>query len=171
MKTKKGLSAIVTTLIVILLVLVAVGVVWGVVGTLIDNTTTQVADSQKCLGVGLEITNAECTGGICTVAVRRKSVAASDVEIAGVKLVFSDADGKSEVVTEKGSIEVLGSKVYKSINLIDTTLNPTQVEAIAYFVNDKGDEAICENGATRSIDSGAPIESGTGDGDDEPLAP
>jgi len=47
---KKGLSTIVATLVIILLVLVAVGIVWVVVRNVIERGTNQVDINAKCIG-------------------------------------------------------------------------------------------------------------------------
>jgi flagellin-like protein len=49
--SKKGLSGIVTTLIIILLVFVAVGVIWGIIGDLLSESTGKIATSQICMDI------------------------------------------------------------------------------------------------------------------------
>jgi flagellin-like protein len=48
---KKGLSAVVTTLIIILLVLVAVGIIWVVVRNVVEEGGSTIDLSVKCLDV------------------------------------------------------------------------------------------------------------------------
>lgn len=59
MKNNKGLSQIVTTLIIILLVFVALGVIWMVVQNLLDESTDKIADSTKCMTLDIDVKRVE----------------------------------------------------------------------------------------------------------------
>src|SRR3989344_4148858 len=58
---KSGLSDVVTTLIIVLLVIVAIGIVWAVVGGLIRTGAGNVGFNQKCIDVDVTA-SAECAG-------------------------------------------------------------------------------------------------------------
>ena len=73
-KNQKGLSTIVTTLIIVLLVLVAIAIVWGVVLPLFQGGEEEITQGgnaliQGCAAVGEECTLSEdCIGGTMTAA-------------------------------------------------------------------------------------------------------
>ncbi len=69
---KRGLSGVVTSLILILLVLVAVGIVWVVVKNIISEGSEQV--SLGMFTVDLEIKNVKVNEGGVDVKVERKTV-------------------------------------------------------------------------------------------------
>ena len=62
---KRGLDAVVTTLIIILLVLVAVGIIWVVVRNVVQQGSEQIDISSKCLSVDVQavsVTALTCEG-------------------------------------------------------------------------------------------------------------
>src|SRR3990167_9321273 len=68
---KRGLSGIVTTLIIILLVLVAVGVIWAVVKNLVQKGSEQIELGQFTLD--LQIKSAQVENGNVTVVVVKRN--------------------------------------------------------------------------------------------------
>ena len=117
-KDKKGLSAIITTLLVVLLVLVAVGIVWAVVRNVIGEGAAGVELGAKCLNIDVRATAVVCTGAdpnICNVTFERTGT--NTDTIAGIKLVFrnSTAETSSSVIDESGNIEhLVGKKISRS---------------------------------------------------------
>jgi len=139
---KRGLSTIVTTLIIILLVLAAIAIVWVVISNLVGEKSDEVSFQAKCLSIDVRATAVECSGGSCDVTLTRGAMGADDV-IDGVKLVFSDGTETSDVIEVSGDIEILGSKTEEDI---DSGLsNPDKVEVTVYFVDDSGNDQICPN--------------------------
>ncbi len=59
LNNKRGLSTVVTTLIIILLVLVAIGIIWIVVRGVIEQGAQQVDVSSKCPFLDITITEAQ----------------------------------------------------------------------------------------------------------------
>jgi len=68
MKNTKGLSTVVTTLIIILLVLVAIGIIWGVVNNLLGKSSGTIEISTKCLDVNVKATKVAVSGGTETIS-------------------------------------------------------------------------------------------------------
>lgn len=139
---KKGLSTIVATLVIILLVLVAVGIVWVVVRNVIERGTNQVDINAKCIGAEVKVTNVTCSGasgGVCDAVVTRSS---GDGEIGGIKLSFTnDAEDSNYIHDEPGNMAPLETK---KISGIDTGLtNPSKVSSIVYFIDNSGNEQLC----------------------------
>ncbi len=149
MNNKKGLSAIVATLLIILLTLVAVGIIWIVIRNVVQSGTEQINIDAMCVSASVEVISVTNSGGnLYDVVVTRKS---GDDPIGGVKLVFTgDPGSNSSVVTAKvGNGEALGtnfgvlsSKTINGIDLSDVT-NPNKVTASVYFLDASGKEQIC----------------------------
>lgn len=149
---KKGLSTVVTTLIIILLVLVAIGIIWVVIRGVVEETSTATDVSVECLKIdvravpgGVVCTNV-ANADSCTVALSRK---AGGVDIGGVKLVFHNDSTSSNVFDSKdyglgsGNITVLTSKTTSAIatGLANGTSN--KVEVTVYLLDASGAEQIC----------------------------
>ena len=86
MKNKKGLSQVVTTLIIILLVLVAIGIIWGVVSNLLDKSKGTIESSTKCMDLDVKATKVvDNSDGSFDVTLTRT---ANGEDISGVKVVI-----------------------------------------------------------------------------------
>ena len=114
-KYKKGLSTVVTSLILVLLVLVAVGIIWVVVNNIIKGGTKTAEMNVKCLSIDISATAVTAKGGTnYDVTLKRKD---SGEEIGGVKLVFFNDTANSEVIEKEGNIAPLDTvtkeKLYK----------------------------------------------------------
>ena len=138
---KKGLSMIVSTLIIILLVLVAVGVIWVVVNNLIQEGSDTIEISSKCLEVDIQATGVTCGAADCDVTLSR---AAGGDTIAGVKLAFTNASGTSNFVVDiAGDISPLAITTSTATAVNATLPFPTNVEVTAYFQDTSGNEQLC----------------------------
>jgi len=149
LRSKKAMSGIVTVVLLVVLVLVAVAIFWGVLRNLLEEDTGQIEITQKCLNVNVRPTSGSCDAlstDNCNVTITRDA-GGDELLLEGVKLIFTDTvTGKSNVTTAKGNIAVLGTKTVPSVGLVDSSsavLSPTKVEVSAYFLDDSGAENIC----------------------------
>jgi len=152
-ENKKGLSAIVTTLLVILLVLVAVGIVWVVVRNVIQSGAEGVELSAKCLQIDLSATAVVCSAGTnheCNVTFERTGIN-TDV-INGVKLVFRNETAaiNSGLLDVSGDIEQLVGRTEPTIDtgLVATGSAPDKIEVTVYFKDTSGNEQLCSQTTT-----------------------
>jgi len=137
MKNTRGLSAVVTTLIIILLVLVAIGIIWVVIRNVVEKGTENIDVSVKCLEVDVRATAADCTTPTaCTYTLERK---AGGDTISGVKLVFSNATETSAAVDVPGNIAPLGTK--QGTN--DSTLGSVTKLSVTPYFEIAGEETLC----------------------------
>jgi len=135
---KKGLSAVVTTLILILLVLVAVGIIWVVIRAVVETGTGTIDYTAKCLRVDLRATVVNNTAGTnYDVTLKRES---GGDDINGVKIVFSNDTDSSSVIDSLGNIETLAT-VTRNVN--GEISNANKVEVTPYFLDDAGEEHLC----------------------------
>jgi len=64
MLSKKGLSPIVANVLIILLVIAAVGILWGVVRGLVDSGAEQATTQTDCLLINMEVVSCDVTNGV-----------------------------------------------------------------------------------------------------------
>jgi flagellin-like protein len=91
MKNTKGLSGIVTTLIIILLVFVAVAALWGTLQDLLGGTTSKITTSQTCMDI--EIIPSEVSVHMCDyfVTFERTTKGIDEVYL---KIILLDEEGE-----------------------------------------------------------------------------
>ena len=144
MRYKKGLSGIVTTLIIILLVLVAVGVIWGVVNNLLGRSTGTINTATKCLDVDIRATkvvNATATSYVVTLS--RKPTGEDEF---GAKLVFFSDSANSEPIDFGSKLDPLETATSAAL---ETMLpNANKVEVTPYFNDDSGRDVLCQSTTT-----------------------
>lgn len=137
------MSTIVITIIMIVLVLAAIGVVWSIISGILEDSSSEVSIGSKCIKVNLVATKMICADAICDVTINRK---AGGENIGGFKLIFSNSvSGNVGTTVENvlGDIPELGTKVAKdqTHGLVDEL--PDTVEVAIYFLSESGTEQIC----------------------------
>ena len=142
LKDVKGLSNVIVTLIMIVLVLVAVGLIWTAVQSNIESGTEQIEISSKCLKIDIKATQLGCGGvnnGVCNVTITR-NVGGGD--LAGVKLSLTNTGGETNYIHDiPGNIVPLETKTEVDIT---TGLTDVSIVAVApYFVDASGLEQLC----------------------------
>ncbi len=139
MKYTKGLSTVVTTLIIVLLVLAAIGIIWNPIRELLTKSGSSI-EQTRCLDVDLraeKVVNTSATD--YSVTLRR--TATGDGEF-GAKLMLFDAAGNA------GGIED-SKTLFKPLELkivnITGPADSVKVEITPYFVDgDTGEKKLCE---------------------------
>ena len=128
---KKGLSTVVVTLIMVLLVIVAIALVWFVVQNLIKNQPIEVR--AKCIENIVTASNVVCV----------KAGTGNEV-ISGV-LVGVEGDAGKKTFEESGNINIGGSKVVTSGGILGiNTANPKKVETRVILTDSKGEKVTCD---------------------------
>jgi hypothetical protein len=144
LKNKKGLSAVITMLITILLVLVAVGIVWVVVQDIIEGGVEEAGTKAECFNFdvkAVKVINTTATN--YQISIKRNP---GGDEIGGVKLVISNSTDTSNIVyTDAGNLEVLGTRVAEAdFGITDAN----KIETTVYLLDDSGNEQICSQTTT-----------------------
>jgi hypothetical protein len=107
-KLNKGLSSIVVGLILILLSLVAIGVVWFVVNSIVESAGDQIGLSEMFLSLNLKIKKVKINSENATVSVQRQ---VGQGNVAGLIFLFSD--GETEESLRKDVVmNVLDTKTF-----------------------------------------------------------
>lgn len=157
---KRGLSAIITTMLVVLLVLVAIGIVWGVIRNIIRGGEEEIGVSAKCLHIDVRAIAVNCNNPEACVVTFERTGTDNDA-IGGVKLIFFNETGNSGVIDKAGNIEKLAGK---TITDLDSTLDaPDKLEVTVYLEDASGNEQLCDAQTTSTN-----IDVGVGGGDVEP---
>lgn len=141
-ENKKGLSTVVTTLIIILLVLVAIGIVWIVVRAFIETGVQTVDLTAKCLQIDLKATAVSLVSGTENYDVTLRRGSGGSV-FNGVKFLFLDstgATGPSSVIDSLGNIEELATITKTIDGEFDTA---DTVEVTPYFIDSSGNQHYC----------------------------
>ena len=135
-KNRKGLSMVVSVLLIIVLVLVATGIVWVVVRNVIQKGAGSL--SLSGLTLNLEILSASLDGNNVNVNVKRNPGAG---KLLGIKFVFSDGTS-SKTAEETVSMAELDEESF-SFNLIDLEIpNANEVSIALIFESEGGDEIL-----------------------------
>lgn len=138
---KKGLSEVVTNVLIILLVVVAVGVLWGFLSPMFSRTGAKIEVSQACLGIELEIPKCALNPDVTTnvsVTLKRNEQQAN---IKDVMLIFERADGSTVSAAQTPAPNILGTSVYSGVNAQGVA--PTKVSAAAGIVSADGTKSYC----------------------------
>jgi len=90
---KRGVSAVVATILIILLVIVGVTILWAAVRPTIEQTTKQI--NAECITIDLEITGCDLTPASDTVTIKRNI---GEGELGGIKLIVDGTPCDTESI-------------------------------------------------------------------------
>lgn len=151
MKNRKAMSAVVTSVILIALVLIALGVVWAVISNLIQERSGTIDVQNKCLDMSVKAiaTSSVCDATGCTVTLRREGGTGT---IEGAKVLMTDGSTYSNAVTYTGDIAPFetASAVFDAAAM--NSIVPTKVEvSVGVLDESTGDTVYCSNPTTYII--------------------
>lgn len=109
MNDKKGLSDVVTTVLIILISIIAIVVLGSFLLPLVTKSGTNIEQAESCLTASLEVSSCKVTDTSANVTVKRNAGAAS---IGEIRLIFENPSGETSVVANSTVPEELGTKVY-----------------------------------------------------------
>lgn len=136
---KRGVSEVVSTILIVLLVIIAIGILWAVIGGFIRGKTGSIGEQTKCFSLDLEITSANYTTVISgtppatTYRVGVKVRRNGGEDLSKIRVLINGEKQADETVTP----DILGSQCYSYPGL---TSIPTKVE-IAGLIG----ETPCQN--------------------------
>jgi hypothetical protein len=152
MKNTKGLSDVITTLIIILLVIAAIGIIWAVVNPFIKGAGEDFDISTKCMATSIDIVSATCNNDLtnCNVTLKRSD---GDDEIAGVKLIFYNEAGTQNSIQDKpGNIARLATSTITGLNLtVDGLSDASKLSIAPYFTDGSGNEQLCDETGSQNV--------------------
>ena len=141
---KRGLDAIVTTVIIILLAIVAIAIIWTVVRNVVQQSSEQIDISSKCIAVDLRaVSVAPVATEVGNYSVTLNRRAGGDA-IGGVKVtLFND--------TANGGVRDFGVTLNELDTKTQTVVGVTganKLEYTAFFVDASGNEQLCSQTGT-----------------------
>lgn len=143
LKNKNAMSGIIITIILVVLSLIAIAIVWGVIGGILEEGTTSIDYSNKCFNAGISVTSLNCESGTSCIANLKRNLGSGGEQFDGVTVVFKNSTSQVESVYE-GNIG--------TTQTVETTemINANEVEATVYFnrIDDPNLVYNCENVAT-----------------------
>jgi len=127
MKGKRGVSSVISTVLLVLIVIAAIGILAVVINNFVKGSTDDIGSSADCLDLRLEITLAKVVGENVQVKVKRS---ASEGEIDD--LIFSvNGDNFDATSTPAGIIPALGEvTTYNIAGVEDPIGKSVEVEAV-----------------------------------------
>lgn len=153
MKDKRAMSEIVTTIIMVVLALVAVAIIWSIVNNLISERGAQAVVTQKCLDVKLSIAGIPgCNTDGCNITITR-SAGGDDFD--GLHIILKSPTDSSKVITVPGNVGQLEQTTFFA-NMTDVTddfdaSSTNKVEVTVYFRDESGVAQNCPSPAKYSI--------------------
>ena len=100
---KKGISAVVATILIVLLAVVAVTIVWQVIKPALRETAGSV--STNCIEVDISLDKVDCTNQQVTITLNKGA-------ISGLKVVLYNDTGSKVTTISSGILEELETKTY-----------------------------------------------------------
>ena len=139
---KRGLSSVVTTVIIIAITLVAIFIVWAIVSSVMDKSARQISLSRITVSTQLDSANVNFSSGIATIRVTRN---AGQGNVTGIKIMVDD--GKTVEVFEKrftmfneGASKTVTINLSESSDLILYNINKISIAPIILL--ESGEEVI-----------------------------
>jgi hypothetical protein len=142
MRNNKGLSTIVTTLIIILLTLVAIGIIWAVVSNLLNRSSGTVESTTKCIDIDIRATKVVENGnGNYTITLKRS--ANGEGEMCAKIVIYNNVTQSSVLDFSTRCLQPLESysQTFDS-GLADLT-NANRVEVTPYYLDANNKEKLC----------------------------
>ena len=135
MSNKRGLSDVVTTVLIVLVALGAIGIIAGFLLPAVQQGSSQITSA--CLTLQLEPT--KCTLDLITnnpvVLVKRNT---GDVTLNEIKVIFTNANGETTSETMSNVPGILETKIFTGVSV-----SPKEVRVAGVITTEGGEEKIC----------------------------
>lgn len=139
MKNRKGLSNVVATVLIVLLALAAIAIVWSFIQPSIEETSTTLDVSQKCLQTEVTVTYCNSTSpGEVKVQYNRGD------DLTGVFAIVDDGAGG----TTTGQAAVTSPSVLSTYTVAITSTAGNTAKAAAIVADENGQDHVCEPAQT-----------------------
>ncbi len=154
MTNRKGMSDVVTTVLVILLVVVAIGIIWVFVQKPVQKAGTQVEKATACAGVELQLLSCQKvktnTGTVANPALRddiNASVKVAQGSVFAVQFIVDQSSGTTKVYeADKVTGTVPTTLNRDTLTIIkgkDGATDPVKISAMPVVKTNDGTEVVC----------------------------
>ena len=163
-KNKRGLSLIITILMIVLLIFVAIGIVWFVIRNVLEEGAEGI--SLQSFNVDLKIQNAFVEEDNISVNVKRNP---GKGNLVGIKFIFYDGT-ESEGIEKDVSLAELDERTFSLALVVLDTSEVTTVSIAPIYESDSGERVIGDIVDTYTIGVGSTggDDNGGGTGDPDP---
>ena len=134
MKDKRGISAVVVTIMIILVAIIAVTILWAALKPAIEGSVEEI--SLQCLEVEVEVSSCSVVSGSEEIVVTLNAG-----EIDKLKVVFYDTDGDS-LGSEDITTDIPGTLETKTVTVSPTT-GTTAMNIAGVITTDSGEDVVC----------------------------
>ena len=152
LRDKKGLSAVITTIIIVAIGLVAVAIVFAVVQNLLSKSNTDIDFMTKCQDAGFVITDVTCANtnpDVCSVTVKRTS---GSLAVDGVRVVVSDGTTSSTPSDSAGDLQVGATRTVSGVTMpAGSATDIVQAEVYPYFTEGSVTKVCPQPVTTRNV--------------------
>lgn len=138
MKTKRGMSAVITTLIIILLVLFAIGILWSIIANLLKDTSEQISIDRFTVDVTIKEVDVYDDMNRIDITILRNP---GRGDISGLVFIFSNSTNSERFVNDT-TLDELATSVYSFF----PDMNVSEIDSIEVYpiieedIGDRGDE-------------------------------
>jgi len=154
--SKKGLSTIIVTLILILISLVAIGVFWVVIQNLIDGNTENIGLDKLTLSAEIKGVNIDNSSNNVTLAIKRN---VGEGDLVGMKFVFYN-DSSTEIIAQDFELEQLVERKFV-LHLAMNVSTLTKISIVPLFRSSQGEENVGNIADSYDVRTGKRIETPT----------
>lgn len=146
---KRGLSQVVTIIILIFLVLVAIGIVWAAVRGLLANGANSISTGNLAVNMVIDSASYNSSSGIATVKVTRNK-GISDVNITSLKFIVSDSQNSDSFVVNipRGFPEYI-TRTY-TLNISKSTIlnlhDIQSIKVVPFYTTGSGTKELSSSG-------------------------
>ena len=138
MQGKRGLSAVVTTLVIILLVLVAIGIVWAVVSNILESGSDQIGIGQFTLDLEIKSVGVQEDNITVDVVIERNK---GNTEVIGMNFIFSNGTD-TEIIREDTVLEKFEKKSFKFVLTKFSATDLKSVSVAPIYESASGKESV-----------------------------
>ncbi len=139
MVNKRGLSGVVTTVLIVLIGLAAVGIIAGFVLPAVQESSSEI--SASCFQIALTPSGCTALGNVATVNIKRGPGSASLEEL---RFVLTNSDGESEVLPQDVTDAELAELQTKSFTAIASAgFVPVSIGVAPVVTNEAGEGQLC----------------------------
>lgn len=147
MKSRRGMSDVVSTTLLVLVTLAAVSIIGAFIFRSVDNSTSNIETTTACQNLELEVVKCEYTFSspnyIPSKILVKREAKGSDLSLKGLKFVFTDILEGTVIKDASSAPIALETKSYSSTELGTLTSPPAKVNVVAVILDSKGKESLC----------------------------
>jgi len=135
LREKRGMSEVITSVLIILLVIAAIVIVWGFVGPMLKKTSEDIGTG--CVTVSTEITTASCADNMLKLTVKRN---AGEADLKKIRVVITH-DAGSDTFDKEVTMDELASRNLE-VDVSGLT-GVSKVEIAPIVAKSGGDDDVC----------------------------